>query len=364
MSRDRVLAIGTRAATASMRRLGVGRVRRWLRRLAVKNANTALPVILLYHRVADVASDPWGLAVSPRNFRDHMRILRDDRRCVPLNDLVRQLAEGHRPRGRVCVTFDDGYSDNLVSAKPLFEEFSIPVTFFLTSGYLQGDRDFWWDALEWPFFARARIPSTLKIDLEHTSLTFDFAEDTEYRESAFMMHRLWRAWDPPLSRRHLAYRQLWQVLFEAPSSTRRMVLDVIRHWAPTTSAISSACRPLSSQEVQQLGAGRLVEIGGHSVTHPALPFLSREDQGKEIIENKLRLEQLIDRPLRHFSYPHGVFSPDTVSLVKQAGYESGCTSQARAVDGSTDIFHLPRISVEDWSGEEFARRLERRFTDD
>ena len=36
------------------------------------------PVILLYHRVADVDSDPWNLAVSPRNFRDQMRVLAEE----------------------------------------------------------------------------------------------------------------------------------------------------------------------------------------------------------------------------------------------------------------------------------------------
>src|SRR5690606_34972594 len=48
------------------------------------------PVILLYHRIADVDSDPWALAVSPKNFREHLRILRQERKCIPLGDLVRE----------------------------------------------------------------------------------------------------------------------------------------------------------------------------------------------------------------------------------------------------------------------------------
>jgi peptidoglycan/xylan/chitin deacetylase (PgdA/CDA1 family) len=338
------------------------RVRRWLRRFSARD--DTLPLVLMYHRVADVQSDPWGLAVSPRNFRDQMRMLSEDQLCISLGDLVRELALGQVPSERICITFDDGYSDNLLNARPTLDEFSIPATFFLTSGYLQGDRDFWWDALEWPFFHRTAIPPTLEIQLEHTSLTFDFSGDTEYRDSAFADHRHWRAWDPPPSKRHRAYHQLWQVLYDAPGSTREVVLNAIRTWAADITNVRSDCRPLSSQEVRQLASGTMIEVGGHSVTHPALPLLAREEQREEIFENKLRLEELLGRPMRHFAYPHGQLSPDTVSLVKQAGYESACTSEGRPVDDSTDVFHLPRICVEDWNRDEFARRLTRRFAED
>ena len=36
-----------------------------------------VPVILMYHRVAEPAVDPWGLAVSPRCFDAQMEVLAD-----------------------------------------------------------------------------------------------------------------------------------------------------------------------------------------------------------------------------------------------------------------------------------------------
>ena len=355
-SRDEVLASGGEPIRSGP----IGRLR------GRRSAGAPVPpVILLYHRVADVESDPWNLAVSRRNFRDHMRLLAEAGACIPLSDLTSSIANRRLPSGSVCITFDDGYSDNLVNAKPLLEEFSLPATFFLTSGYLQGSNDFWWDALERPFFRKERIPSTLQIEIERALLTFDFAGDTEYRDSAFKEHRQWRAWDPPLSKRHLAYYDLWQILHRVPSSTREQLLDTIQDWAGSGSnGVGSACRPLSAQEVRQLAVGPGVEIGGHSVTHPSLPLLDHESQQREIVENKRRLEELLGRRLQHFSYPHGELCDDTVSLLKQAGYEAACTTQAFAVERSVDLFRLPRICVEDWNGEDFARRLKHRFVED
>ena len=283
-------------------------------------------------------------------------------RCIPLSELVRQLGRGQLPAGSVSITFDDGYSDNLLNAKPILEEFALPATFFLTSGYLQGDNDFWWDALERPFFQKMRIPATLEIEIERALLTFDFAGDTEYRELAFAGHRQWRAWDPPPSKRHLVYHQLWQILHRLPSATRERLVDTIQDWAgANVGGAGSASRPLSSAQVRQLASGAGIEIGGHTVTHPSLPLLDRDAQQREIVENKRRLEELLEQPVRHFSYPHGELSDDTVSLLKQAGYGAACHDQAFAIGRSADLFRLPRICVEDWELDEFAEQIETSF---
>jgi peptidoglycan/xylan/chitin deacetylase (PgdA/CDA1 family) len=312
-----------------------------------------------------VGSDPWNLAVSPRNFRDQMRLLADEGSCIPLSDLVRGIRSKSLRPGSVCITFDDGYSDNLVNAKPILQEFALPATFFLTSGYLDGTKGFWWDALERPFFREERIPPKLALAIERGWLAFDFAGDTEYRAAAFAGHRQWRAWDPPPSQRHLAYHQLWQVLHRLPSSTRDRVLAAIEAWAGGNASDAAATnRPLSLQQVRQLASGPGIEIGGHSVTHSSLALLDRDAQYREILDNKQHLEDLLGGSLHHFSYPHGEFSEETVSLLEQAGYDSACTTQNVGIEHPADRFRLPRISVDDWNEEEFARRLARRFAGD
>jgi peptidoglycan/xylan/chitin deacetylase (PgdA/CDA1 family) len=100
------------------------------------------------------------------------------------------------------------------------------------------------------------------------------------------------------------------------------------------------------------------------VTHSSLALLDRDAQHREILDNKRHLEDLLGRSLHHFSYPHGEFNAETVSLLAQAGYDSACTTQNVGLEHPADRFRLPRITVDDWDEEEFARRLARRFAGD
>ncbi len=91
-------------------------------------------LILLYHRVAEVVSDPWSLCVSPRHFAEHLEVLQKLGFVVRLGHLNQTLQDGNRPHRQIVITFDDGYADNLYNAKPLLERYEIPATIFLTTG--------------------------------------------------------------------------------------------------------------------------------------------------------------------------------------------------------------------------------------
>src|SRR5262249_18845779 len=105
------------------------------------------PVLLMYHRVAEPPYDPWGLSVPPRRFEEQMRALKTCRVPLPLGEFVARLEKRALPQLAVGITFDDGYSDNLRVAKPILDETDVPATIFLTTGFLGGRQEFWWDEL-------------------------------------------------------------------------------------------------------------------------------------------------------------------------------------------------------------------------
>jgi peptidoglycan/xylan/chitin deacetylase (PgdA/CDA1 family) len=70
--------------------------------------------------------------ISPERFERQLRWLADSREVVPL---VETLSEG-KNRRLVAITFDDGYRDNLTVALPLLEKFRLPMTLFVTAGFV------------------------------------------------------------------------------------------------------------------------------------------------------------------------------------------------------------------------------------
>jgi peptidoglycan/xylan/chitin deacetylase (PgdA/CDA1 family) len=114
---------------------------------------------------------------------------------------------------------------------------------------------------------------------------------------------------------------------------------------------------MSAEEVVRLAEGDLVEVGAHTVTHPVLAALPPTAQRDEIQGSKVELEQILNRPVASFAYPHGAYTDETRALVRDAKYVYACSSDTDAVWQGADCFRLPRVVVRDWDGDTFARWL-------
>ena len=88
-------------------------------------------MILVYHRVAQGNVDPWALGVSPAHFAQQLQALKSIANPVSLEGLVNAKSDRELPPRPVCVTFDDGYADNLLAAKPALESYRVPGTVFV-----------------------------------------------------------------------------------------------------------------------------------------------------------------------------------------------------------------------------------------
>ncbi len=112
-------------------------VRRAVALVAPRRTRSSAPTlrILSYHRVNDTHPGD-RLSVHPVEFRRQMEHLAEcGRPVLPLGEAVRRL-KGEGPPlapGTLCLTFDDGYRDNLEYAVPVLELFGLPATVFLVT---------------------------------------------------------------------------------------------------------------------------------------------------------------------------------------------------------------------------------------
>src|SRR6266446_9863187 len=141
------------------------RALRRLNRVARHLVERERPVIIMYHRVARVAHDPWQLAVWPERFAKQIEALVHLRHVVPLRWLAAELAQGRAPRKVAAVTFDDGYADVLAEARPILERYACPATVFLVTGMIGKSSTFWWDELSRIVLATPLLPTELEIEI-------------------------------------------------------------------------------------------------------------------------------------------------------------------------------------------------------
>jgi peptidoglycan/xylan/chitin deacetylase (PgdA/CDA1 family) len=103
---------------------------------------------------------------------------------------------------------------------------------------------------------------------------------------------------------------------------------------------------MSSDEIRDLLIDGLVELGAHTVTHPALTFLSRLESRREIEDSGHRCRELATKCINGFAYPYGDMSLEVRSDVATLGFSWACSTEGGFVDGKqADIYALPRIAV-------------------
>ncbi len=102
---------------------------------------------------------------------------------------------------------------------------------------------------------------------------------------------------------------------------------------------------INTESLKALDADPLCTIGAHTVSHPKLDTLSPEEQTKEIVQSRQELESLLGHPFRHFSYPHGAYNTDTLSIINQQAFRSVLLAWGGNIRRGVNPLMLPRIEL-------------------
>jgi peptidoglycan/xylan/chitin deacetylase (PgdA/CDA1 family) len=127
-----------------------------------------VPLILMYHRVAEVTDNP--LCVTQRRFAEQMTWLkRRGLRGVGVGTLVDAMRAG-RQRGLVGISFDDGYVELVEAALPELLRHGFSATMFICSGLLGGIAN-WDDVHPWQLMSGDQVRKLAMAGMEIGSHT-------------------------------------------------------------------------------------------------------------------------------------------------------------------------------------------------
>jgi peptidoglycan/xylan/chitin deacetylase (PgdA/CDA1 family) len=318
-------------------------------------------LILLYHRIASPPTDPQLLSVTPERFASQMRHVSRHYDVVSLEQLVSRMRQGRLSSRLIAVTFDDGYNDNLLTAKPILESCQVPATVFVSTGYLDNQSVCWWDELEQLFLHPSVLPGSLQLTVDGRLFEWTLGGDARYRQEDFMSHRTWNVLrrDDPTNRQRV-YRALCRLLRPLDEQARQEALHQLRVWASAGREHPCGHRMLTREEVRHLAEGQYVKVGAHTESHPVLARLPLAYQREEIGSSKKALEDILGHAVDAFAYPYGTrsdYTRDTTELVKEAGFSFACSNFPETVSARSDLYQLPRFVVRDWEEARFVRSL-------
>lgn len=94
----------------------------------------------------------------------------------------------------------------------------------------------------------------------------------------------------------------------------------------------------------------LVTIGAHSVTHPRLPEIDRENALMEITGSKSALADLLGRDVTVFAFPYGEYDDQVVELCRAAKFRFVYTTMPHTLDPADASFVRGRVraDMDDW----------------
>jgi peptidoglycan/xylan/chitin deacetylase (PgdA/CDA1 family) len=100
------------------------------------------------------------------------------------------------------------------------------------------------------------------------------------------------------------------------------------------------------------------QIEAHTVSHPKLNEITKEQLKSELLESKRVLEEILSYPVTYLAYPYGIYTEQIIQEAKEAGYLMGFTTERGWAKGNAP-YRIQRVYCYANMGlDEFKRRLE------
>jgi peptidoglycan/xylan/chitin deacetylase (PgdA/CDA1 family) len=298
-------------------------------------------VILRFERVRPRRAPPFQPLMSREitpQFLD--RVIRALKRwkfdIVSMDEACRRAAEPSSKRRFVCLTFDGGTKDLMVSAYPVLARHAVPFTIYLPTAFPDGLGEMWWLALEAVIGRNDQI--ALFLDGEERRFRVTGASEK------YQLYDYLHGWLRTLAPRELSIA----------------INDLCTRYSVDLAAISRDSA-MDWEDLSKLAGDPRVTIGSATVHYPVLTTIKNADAQKEIAMGRAVAQAAFHRDIRHFAYPFGGredYDRGHVTMAAEAGFTSAVSASPGVVKrgGRARLHELPRLS---WDGRERSLRVMR-----
>jgi peptidoglycan/xylan/chitin deacetylase (PgdA/CDA1 family) len=209
----------------------------------------------------------------------------------------------------ICLTFDDGYQDNLIYGVPILKKHKVPATIYVTNCLPNGTAIMWWYLFE------NHVKSHSELILNSSKGVSEFQWDDE--QDAFSQ-----------------FGQVSQAIKEIPGNELPAVLSQSFGLSVSEMEAHGEAISLSWEEIKELANDPLITIGAHTMNHICLKQQLEELVVEEMKASKSELEKYIGKEVVHFAYPFGGevdVSKRELEIAAKVGFRTSTLNQAGSI---------------------------------
>ncbi len=222
------------------------------------------------------------LAITPEKLEEYILFFKQhDYHFISLDELSDWLDGKIKLNKKiVCLTFDDGYRDNLIHGLPILKKHQVPATIYVTNCLPNGTGLLWWYYFE-----------------EFANKANRLILDSSIRKVEFC----WKDSNDAFSQ----FQQVSEAIKSIPSIELRHVLK--SSFGLTDEEMEKHCREISLtwDEIKVLSDETMINIGAHTMNHVSVKQQESELVKVEMLNSKLEIESKIGKKVAHFAYPFG-----------------------------------------------------------
>ncbi len=283
-------------------------------------------VILTYHGIIDNFTHPrlQRNFHTVKQFSKHIDILKKRKfNFLNASELVYYIDNPNQigKKKLACITFDDGYQNNLKVIEILNKN-NIPGIFFISTSCIDSGISIWTVNL-----SLLLLEGNLD-KIKFNSFTYSLS-NYEEKSVAFGIIRN-HLKNVDAEKRKLLFDEIesqfpdneLQFLMQKHSYFKMLNWDEIR--------------AVQNENIQFHSHGHFHEI--HNQKQSKAVLQSEIETSKELLEKNLKKNVFL------FAYPNGNYNPNSVSLLQSSGYKAALVLEQKKYNGNLDIFSVVRIT--------------------
>ena len=273
-------------------------------------------LILAYHgfELMDETAFRDQLFIKAQTLKTRLDYLQQHCNVQPLQ----ALDDNQQVKNKVIITIDDGWTSTLTVAAPIFKQYQMPYTVYLTTENVLDNQPIFHIALDY-------------------ILGHNLGKQLKYQ------HEDGQVLQMTISRGSIGQIMAAVKPFKRELNDTRLLLDIAKALDFDFDPVLD-CKALTLMSVEQVqaikAAGADIQLHTHSHNTPLGEF---DEFASEIEVNRKHIEDIIGETAVHHCYPSGVYNADSIAYLKRLNVTTATTCYPGLVTDSSDRLELPRF---------------------